>query len=238
MAFALINANIDKIRSLREEGLPWTCIANELNVSRSTLGRWRLSVDWQDPLRAVDDFITRDAIRQFMFDNRRAGEQVVIGMLRTQGIYVERRRFRRLVEEVDVGGRDRRAPRRGHLPRGVYNSRGPGFTWHADTYHKLGRYGFVLFGCIDGFSRQVVCLKVGPDNRASTHLSSFSAAVVSTGVPRRLRLDAGMENVAIARVMVRLRGVEVILTKFKNYFEYSACYLFIIIIIIIIMHNS
>ena len=53
-------------------------------------------------------------------------------------------------------------------------------------------------------------LKVGPDNRAITHLESFSAAVTLTGLPRKLRIDAGMENVAIARVMVHLRGAEVV----------------------------
>jgi len=210
MSFAIINANIDRIRAFRSERLSWSRIASSLGVHRNSLYRWRLSHDWQDPLQPADDDELRDAIRDFMVDNRQAGERVVIGMLRHEGIYVERRRFRRLVEEVDVAGRERRAPRRGRLPRGVYTSRGPGFTWHADTYHKLGRFGFVIFGCIDGYSRQIVCLRVSPDNRAITHLDSFTAAVASKGVPRKLRVDAGMENVAIARVMVRLRGAQVV----------------------------
>ena len=42
--------------------------------------------------------------------------------------------------------------------RQKYSVPGPGFIWHVDTYHKLGNFGFVVFGVIDGFSHECICL--------------------------------------------------------------------------------
>ena len=36
---------------------------------------------------------------------------------------------------------------------GAYNVQCPNALWHVDTNHKLVHWNFVIFGCIDGFSR-------------------------------------------------------------------------------------
>ncbi len=40
----------------------------------------------------------------------------------------------------------------------------PNFAWHADGYDKLKPYGFPVHGCIDGFSRRLIWLKVSRTN--------------------------------------------------------------------------
>jgi len=38
----------------------------------------------------------------------------------------------------------------------------PGHMWHLDGYDKLKPCGIPIIGCIDGFSRKVIWLKVSP----------------------------------------------------------------------------
>lgn len=82
------------------------------------------------------------------------------------------------------------------------------FSRHLDGNHKLIQpYRVVIHGGIDGYSRLVVFLKASADNRASTVLSSFQEAVARYNLPSRVRTDLGLENIEVARFMVRTRGV-------------------------------
>ncbi len=53
------------------------------------------------------------------------------------------------------------------------------------------RWRFVVHGGVDGFSRFVVYLTVAGNNRASTVLQSFIAAVEQYGLPSRVQSDKG-----------------------------------------------
>lgn len=68
------------------------------------------------------------------------------------------------------------------------------------------RWRFVVHGGVDGFSRLVVYLNVAGNNRASTVLQSFIAAVEQYGLPSRVRSDKGGENADVAEFMIRSRG--------------------------------
>ena len=68
--------------------------------------------------------------------------------------------------------------------------------------HKLIRWRFVIHGAIDGYSRSIVFLKCSNNNRSSTVLSEFTAAVDFHGLPSQIRTDLGGENVQIWRYMV------------------------------------
>ena len=46
------------------------------------------------------------------------------------------------------------------LRRRRYVSEGPNSSWHADGFDKLKPYGFPNRGCIDGYSRRILWLKV------------------------------------------------------------------------------
>ena len=82
-----------------------------------------------------------------------------------------------------------------------------------DGCHKLVKFGIVVHGIIDGFSRLLVAL-VGSDNNTSeTVLRMFKTAVHEVnGTPRFLRTDKGGENVKAAEYMLEYRGPRTVLT--------------------------
>ena len=82
----------------------------------------------------------------------------------------------------------------------------PNSLWHIDGHHSLIQWGFVVHGCIDGFSRMITFLRCSTNNRADTVMSAFQRAVQQFGLPSRVRGDHGGENVEIARFRVQERG--------------------------------
>ena len=63
------------------------------------------------------------------------------------------------------------------------------------------RWGFVIHGGVDGYSRLPVFLVCATDNCAQTVLKAFSTAVAQYGWPVRVRADCGGENVDVANLM-------------------------------------
>lgn len=64
-----------------------------------------------------------------------------------------------------------------------------------------------MHGGIDGYSRMCVFLECSTNNRATTALEAFQRGVSQYGLPSRVRTDYGTENVEIARMMLRRRGL-------------------------------
>ena len=86
--------------------------------------------------------------------------------------------------------------------------RSPNSLWHFDGYHKLVRWNFVIHGRIDDFSRLITFLKVSSNNTSQSVLTAFISAVSQFGIPSRIRIDRGGENVLVSRWMLNhpLRG--------------------------------
>lgn len=87
----------------------------------------------------------------------------------------------------------------------------PNHLWHLDTNHKLIRWGFIVCGGIDGFSRFIVFLRCEDNNKAATILRCFLGATEKYGTPLRIRTDQGMENLSVAEHMIRKRGMNAVI---------------------------
>ena len=70
-----------------------------------------------------------------------------------------------------------------------------------DGNHKLTRWGFVIHGAIDGFSRKIMYLKCSTNNMPYTLSSLFITATNHLELSLRLRTNEGDENVDIVRYM-------------------------------------
>ena len=65
----------------------------------------------------------------------------------------------------------------------------------------LIRYGIVIHGFVDGYSRLITGLRASNNNRGDTVLELFLDAARQYGIPRRVRGDHGVENLQVAAWM-------------------------------------
>ena len=68
-------------------------------------------------------------------------------------------------------------------------------------------YKMITHAFVDGFSREVVGIKVNSNNRPDTVLKVFDSATESHGFPRRVRGDYGAENLGVANKMETRHGL-------------------------------
>ena len=86
-------------------------------------------------------------------------------------------RCENLMRELDPDGCEQRRSRA--LQRRRYSSPGPNHTWHVDGYDKLKPFGFPVHGCIDGWSRRIMWLKVTKSNNHPEVAANFYLDTVS-----------------------------------------------------------
>ena len=78
-----------------------------------------------------------------------------------RGIW-DRETVMELLKILDPEGVELRG--RHSLKRRQYRNKRPNYLWHIDGYDKLMPFGFCIHEAIDGFSRRIVWLNVGPTN--------------------------------------------------------------------------
>ncbi|KAL3977060.1 SH2B adapter protein 2 [Sarotherodon galilaeus] len=127
-----------------------------------------------------------------------AGYRMVKGRLRALGHRVQWNKVWDSMRRVDSAGILERMANLGCVIRRTYSVPGPLSLLHIDTNYKLIRYGLVMFGVVDGFSRKILYLKAANNNKASTALTFFLEAVQKHGFPSRYnaprsRLDGSQE---------------------------------------------
>lgn len=113
--------------------------------------------------------------------------------------------MRDIIEAVQPGRS--KFMKKGTLRRRVYRVKGPNHIWHIDGNDKLKPFGFCISGCMDGFSRKLMWLKVARTNKDPKLICSYFLKSVQYHniLPRVVRLDRGTENVQIADCQRLLR---------------------------------
>ena len=122
------------------------------------------------------------------------------------GVSVKREMVRKCLLKLDPEGVDSRRNRR--LRRRAYSSLGPNHIWHIDGHDKLKPFGFSVHGCIDGFSRRLIWLEVGPTNKNPEVIAKYylDAVLQTGGVPQKIRSDDGNENSSVEALQIFLRS--------------------------------
>jgi hypothetical protein len=92
-------------------------------------------------------------VRDFRKINPDSGIAYIIGWLRSQGLRIQRQRVRDASKRV--GGLGVILRKQQKIRRRVYQVPRPNALWHCDGHHKLKRWGIVIHGFIDGYSRKV-----------------------------------------------------------------------------------
>ena len=83
-------------------------------------------------------------------------------LFKVYGLVVKQKTVLEFLREVDPAGVERRC--RYRLARREYYAPGPNWIYHVDGHDKLKRYGFAVYGGMDGFSRKIVWLYIATTN--------------------------------------------------------------------------
>ena len=199
------------LEHLMENGFKIGEISKLLNVSERTIYRRMVKYELsQHAFSLLTDDNLDAHVKTIINEFPSCGENMIMQILRQKGTNVQRYRLRDSIHRLDPIGVSER--KRGRLHRRVYEVIGPNHLWHIDTNHKLVRWRFVVIGGIDGYSRMVTFLSCADNNRAGTVLKSFKSGVQTYGIPKRVRSDKGLENVAVADFMLAKRGTGSMIT--------------------------
>ncbi len=198
--------NMDQVDLLRSAGFTWREVENAMLISRSTIWRrLRETGTFMSKYCDIADSALDSIVRDFRHNHPHAGQVVIQGYLTSTGVCVQRYRIRKSISRVDPLGSFLHC--RQPVTRRKYAVPGPNSLWHIDGHHSLIRWGLVVHGGIDGFSRLVVYLYCSSNNRADTVTQLFRQATELFGVPSRVRSDKGGENIGVCEFMIRNRGI-------------------------------
>ena len=189
--------------------LSYEKISKLLCVSKATVQRraqeYQLTAS---PHSNISDEELDNVVKTILDSFPNTGIRRMKGFLSARGLKIQWERVRKALWNVDPDGIINRTIFSTIITRRKYCVPGPLALWHIDGNHKLIRYGFVIHGGIDGYSRRIVFLHCSTNNLAQTVLQLFEEAVLNFGLPSRVRADQGVENVDVARYMFShpLRG--------------------------------
>ncbi|TRY85628.1 hypothetical protein DNTS_008764 [Danionella cerebrum] len=198
----------DQIEFLMNQGHTVKRMARMLGCSSSFL--YKRSKDLGVPVRsrmsAVDDGELETVIRRLHSHYPNSGSEMMRALLLAEGMRVSRIRVREMLVCINPSAAARRWS--STVSRRVYNVPHPNSLWHIDGNMRLIRWGFVVHGAIDGYSRLITYLNCNTDNCASTVLSQFVHATCLYGLPSRVRSDHGGENLQVALFMNLMQGIQ------------------------------
>ncbi|XP_046569874.1 uncharacterized protein LOC124278183 [Haliotis rubra] len=126
-------------------------------------------------------------------------------LLSRHNIQASRDAVLQIQHELDPEGVQLRRYHR--LSRRVYRNAGPNFLIHLDGYDKLKPYGFAIHGCMDGYSRRILWLRVSNTNNDPGVIASYFLDYLKEiqGVPRCIKMDEGTENGVVENIQKAFR---------------------------------
>lgn len=165
-----IEIHLDSFHEIMNQGYRLKDILPHSDFSRSTLYRRRREqgqLNWQIFTDEDVDSLVIHVLRQ----HPRSGYRAVVACLRSEGVRITYQRIRDSLLRVDPTRR---------LPTGIrqlpnrirYFVPSPNSVWHFDGHHKLIRWGFIIHGAIDGFSRRIMWLECRTNNHSETVLGT------------------------------------------------------------------
>ena len=118
--------------------------------------------------------------------------------LQSEDYMVPRDKVESLMRELDP--QDCKIRRAHRLRRRAYVNQEPNFCWHIHGYSKLKPFGFPIHGCIHGYSRKMLWLKVTRSNNNPHVMLKMYLDTVGKleGCPKNVRTDYGTENGLVA----------------------------------------
>ena len=201
------NRLADIIRHYSSNGLAYLEIIELIGIhhgcfmSLSTLKRWLRQENLvRRPLagrRSPQRHIVNAIAEELGGSGFNRGYRKMHRYLQAKRMICRRENVRVTVKELDPGGVSLRRRRRLH--RRKYISIGPNYAWHIDGHDKLKPFGFSVHGCIDGFSRKVIWLKVGSSNKNPDIIARYYLDAISElgGMPHIIKADDGTEYALI-----------------------------------------
>ncbi|XP_060932546.1 uncharacterized protein LOC133009151 [Limanda limanda] len=204
----MLDVSRARLEELIDMELSVPCMSKVLGVSNHTVRRrmqqWGLAV--KESCRQLTDGELDRLVSAIKAGSPRSspryrarGQKLVKERLKALGHRVQMSRVCESVHRVqNPGSRD--------TPANLGGEPTPLSLVHVNTNHKLSRYGIVLFGGIDGFSRKILYLQAANNNKPSTALKFFLEAVARSGLPSRVRGEKSVENTHIARLMYKVAG--------------------------------
>ena len=123
------------------------------------------------------------------------------------GVIVAKERVRCMLKRLDPEGVSDRS--KNVIKRRVYETLGPNDVYHIDGNDKLKKWGLCIHGCVDGFSRKLLWLKVATTNNDPLVIANYYLEHIKTYkiVPNLIRVDRGTENVFCDDLQVFFTGV-------------------------------
>lgn len=137
--------------------IPQKQLAEALGMGRNTLHyilkRHKINYGYNQLTDAELDKL----VKEFKQEHPDSGIRYLVGALRGNGLKIQRYRVIQSLHRVDQIGVHlrRRQQRKVQVSRRTYSVSRPNALWHMDGHHKLIRWGFVIHGIVDGYSRKV-----------------------------------------------------------------------------------
>ncbi|KAJ3531850.1 hypothetical protein NMY22_g7983 [Coprinellus aureogranulatus] len=180
-------------------------LARVMKVHPNTLRKYVKKHGLYNRFSPITDGELDAIMRSFHMAYPASGIRYATGFLRRRGVRIPKRRIIASLRRVSPVGRTMRT--RVAIVRREYSQIRPNAMWHLDGHHKLIRWGIVIHGTVDGYSRKIVGLRASSDNTAETVLALFIESVKKHGFPSRVRGDRGSENIEVSVFITLFRGL-------------------------------